>query len=82
MLPENDEKLVGFDAPLAGLAVAMRYLAPLLPEAQLESGPTTDPEIGITFGSRHFYDTDSGKEIVAFECLVSSQPSKMGLSAS
>jgi hypothetical protein len=74
VLPENDEKLVGFAAHPAGLAVAMRYLAPLRPEAYLESGPITDPETGITFGYRRFYDTDSGKEIVAFECLYGFKP--------
>jgi len=74
VLPENGEKLVGFAAHPAGLAVAMRYLAPLRPESYLESGPVSDPETGITFGYRRFYDNDSGKEIVAFECLYGFKP--------
>ncbi|MDP0498681.1 MAG: hypothetical protein Q7P63_01150 [Verrucomicrobiota bacterium JB022] len=69
VLPENDEDLVGFAAHPSGLAVAMRYLAPLRPESYLEAAPVTDPETGITFGYRRFYDNDAGKEFVAFECL-------------
>jgi len=74
VLPDNKEKLVGFAAHPAGLAVAMRYLAPQRPEAYLASGPVSDPETGLTYGYRRFYDADSGKEIVAFECLYGFVP--------
>jgi len=74
VLPDNGEQLVGFAAHPAGLAIAMRYLAPLRPESYLESGPVSDPETGISFGYRRFYDNDSGKEIVAFECLYGFVP--------
>lgn len=69
ILPENDEKLVGFAAHPRGMAVANRYLMPLRPESYFESGPVTDPTTGITLGYRRYYDNDSGKEIAAFECV-------------
>ncbi len=78
ILPSNGEKLVGFAAHPRGVAVAMRYLQPIRPEAYLESGPVSDPASGITLGYRRYYDTDSGKEIAAFECVYGF---KMALSA-
>jgi len=69
ILPENEEKLVGFAAHPRGLAIANRYLMPLRPESYLEAGPVTDPSTGITLGYRRYYDNDSGKEIAAFECV-------------
>jgi len=53
-------------------------LQPIRPEAYLESGPVSDPASGITLGYRRYYDTDSGKEIAAFECVYGF---KMALSA-
>ena len=74
ILPENDEKLVGFAAHPRGMAVAIRYLQPLRPESYLEAFPVTDPVTGITLGYRRYYDNDSGKEIAAFECVYGFKP--------
>ncbi len=69
IIPDNGERLVGFAAHPRGMAVAMRYLEPLHSESYIAAAPVTDPETGITLGYRRYYDTDSGAEIAAFECL-------------
>ena len=80
ILPENNEKLVGFAAHPRGLAIANRYLMPLRPESYLDAGPVTDPTTGITLGYRRYYDNDSGKEIAAFECVYGFKPAiKQGI---
>jgi len=68
-IPHNSQNLCGFAAHPSGIAVAMRYLPPLRPEAYIEAGPVTDPGSGITLGYRRFYDVDSGTEYAAIECL-------------
>ena len=74
IIPEGENKLVGFEAHPRGMAVAMRYLQPLRPESYLEAFPVADPVTGITLGYRRYYDTDSGKEIAAFECVYGYKP--------
>jgi hypothetical protein len=69
ILPDNSQNLVGFASHPRGLAVAMRYLKPIVTEAYIEAGPVTDPQSGITLGYRRYYDTDSGKLVAAFECV-------------
>ena len=69
ILPGNSEDLVGFAAHPRGMAVAMRYLQPIVREAYIEASPVSDPSTGITLGYRRYYDTDSGKMIAAFECV-------------
>jgi len=69
IMPDNGEELTGFTAHPSGMAIAMRYLSPIRPEAYIEALPVTDPETGITLGFRRYYDTDSGMEIAAFECV-------------
>ena len=67
ILPENDEKLVGFAAHPSGLAVAMRYLVPV---AQYdEAGAVTDPDTGLTFGYLRYTETSSNRIFVTVECL-------------
>ena len=67
ILPDNGEKLVGFAAHPSGMAVAMRYLAPV---AQYdEAGAVTDPETGLTFGYLRYTETSSNKIFVTVECL-------------
>jgi len=74
ILPDNGERLVGFAAHPSAMAVAMRYLQPIAPEAYLEAGPVSDPDTGITLGYRRYYEADSGKMIAAFECLYGFTP--------
>ena len=67
ILPENDEKLVGFAAHPSGLALAMRYLVPV---AQYdEAGAVTDPETGLTFGYLRYTETSSNRIYVTVEAL-------------
>lgn len=67
ILPENNEKLVGFAAHPSGLAVAMRYLAPVAHYE--EAGAVTDPETGLTFGYLRYTETQSNRIFVTVECL-------------
>jgi len=67
VIPDNGEKLVGFAAHPAGLAVAMRYLVPV---AQYdEAGAVTDPDTGMTFGYLRYTETSSNRIFVTVECL-------------
>jgi hypothetical protein len=67
ILPENDEKLVGFAAHPSGLAVAMRYLVPVANYD--EAGAVTDPETGLTFGYLRYTETNSNRIFVTVEAL-------------
>ncbi|MEI8313160.1 MAG: hypothetical protein WCH98_20620, partial [Verrucomicrobiota bacterium] len=67
ILPNSDEKLVGFAGHPSCLAVAMRYLQPV---AQYdEAGAVTDPETGLTFGYLRYTETSSNRIFVTVECL-------------
>src|SRR5439155_10898945 len=67
ILPENNEKLVGFAAHPSCLAVAMRYL---VPGANYEkSGAVTDPVTGLTFGYLRYTEIQSNRIFVTVECL-------------
>ena len=67
ILPDNEEKLVGFAAHPSGLALAMRYLVPV---AQYdEAGAVTDPETGLTFGYLRYTETSSNRIFVTVEAL-------------
>ena len=67
ILPENGEKLAGFAAHPSGLAVAMRYLAPVANYD--EAGAVTDPETGLTFGYLRYTEIQSNRIFVTVECL-------------
>lgn len=67
ILPENGEKLAGFAAHPSGLAVAMRYLAPVAKYD--EAGAVTDPETGLTFGYLRYTEIQSNRIFVTVECL-------------
>jgi hypothetical protein len=67
ILPENNEKLVGFAAHPSGLAVAMRYLMPVAEYD--EAGAVTDPETGLTFGYLRYTETSSNRVFITVECL-------------
>ncbi len=67
VLPENGEKLVGFAAHPSGMAVAMRYLAPVANYD--EAGAVTDPDTGLTFGYLRYTETSSNRIFVTVECL-------------
>jgi len=72
ILPENNEKLVGFASHPSGMAVAMRYLVPV---AQYdEAGAVTDPETGLTFGYLRYTETSSNRIFVTVECLYGFKP--------
>lgn len=67
ILPENNEKLVGFAAHPSGMAVAMRYLVPVAEYD--EAGAVTDPETGLTFGYLRYTETSSNRIFVTVEAL-------------
>ena len=67
ILPENNEKLVGFAAHPSCLAVAMRYLQPVADYD--EAGAVTDPDTGLTFGYLRYTETSSNRIFVTVECL-------------
>ena len=67
ILPENNEKLVGFAAHPSCLAVAMRYLMPVADYD--EAGAVTDPDTGLTFGYLRYTETSSNRIFVTVECL-------------
>lgn len=67
ILPENDEKLVGFASHPSGMAVAMRYLTPVADYD--EAGAVTDPDTGLTFGYLRYTETNSNRIFVTVECL-------------
>lgn len=67
IIPDIGEKLVGFAAHPSGMAIAMRYLAPV---AQYDdAGAVTDPETGLTFGYLRYTETNSNRIFVTVECL-------------
>lgn len=72
ILPENGEKLVGFASHPSGMAVAMRYLAPVANYD--EAGAVTDPETGLTFGYLRYTETNSNRIFVTVECLYGFKP--------
>lgn len=67
ILPENNEKLVGFAAHPSGMAVAMRYMVPVANYE--EAGAVTDPETGLTFGYLRYSEIQSNRIFVTVECL-------------
>jgi len=72
ILPENNEKLIGFASHPSGMAVAMRYLAPVANYD--EAGAVTDPETGLTFGYLRYTEIQSNRIFVTVECLYGFQP--------
>jgi len=70
VVPGNSENLVGFAATKNAMAVAMRYLAPQEAGSYLDARPVTDPDSGLTLGVRRWYDNNTGKHYLAFECLL------------
>jgi len=67
ILPDNKEKLVGFAAHPSGLAIVMRYLAPVADYE--EAGAVTDPDSGLTFGYLRYTETSSNRIFITVECL-------------
>ena len=72
ILPENNEKLIGFASHPSGMTVAMRYLAPVA--NYVEAGAVTDPETGLTFGYLRYTEIQSNRIFVTVECLYGFQP--------
>lgn len=72
ILPENGEKLVGFASHPSGMAVAMRYLAPVANYD--EAGAVTDPETGLTFGYLRYTEIQSNRIFVTVEALYGFKP--------
>ena len=72
ILPENNEKLIGFASHPSGMTVAMRYLAPVANYD--EAGAVTDPETGLTFGYLRYTEIQSNRIFVTVECLYGFQP--------
>jgi len=69
IIPGNAENLVGFAATPEAIGIVMRYLNPQAPEDLLDARAVTDPESGITFGYREWYDRDSGEKRAVLESL-------------
>jgi len=59
--------IMGFAAHSSAIAIAMRYLMPIKPEAYAEAGPVADPTTGAVFGLRKHYDANTGTEYTNLE---------------
>lgn len=68
LIPANAEGLNGFIAHPAALAIAMRYLQPQEGNTYHRAERLTG-EGGITIGLRDWYDNDSGRRKVVYECV-------------
>lgn len=67
VIPANGENLVGMAVVPDAILVAIRYLQPLKPAEYITAQPISDPETGVTFGYREWYDRDSGELRAAIE---------------
>lgn len=68
-LPDNAENLVGIAAHPAGMAVAMRYLAPQEGHTYHMVQAITDEATGITIGLRVGYDQKKGQLTYVWEAV-------------
>ena len=59
--------VMGFIAHASAIAIAMRYVAPQVPQEYDNAGGYTDPKTGATFGLRDFYDPATGNRYIALE---------------
>lgn len=69
VIPGNSENLVGFAGNGAGIAVAMRYLAPQDGNTYSMAEPLVDNETGMVLGVREWYDNNTGTKYLSFEAL-------------
>lgn len=59
----------GFAVKPDAMLVAMRYLAPQPGNLYYKAMPVTDPETGLTFGYREFYDNYKAQRVSVIECV-------------
>lgn len=69
VLPTNGISLSGLAVHPNAVALAVRALEPQAPSEYLASQVITDPQTGLTIGTRRFYAPGTGKHHLAFECV-------------
>jgi hypothetical protein len=59
--------VMGFCCHPSSIAIAMRYLAPQVPEVYLNARAVADPETGMVFGIREHADPNTGTKYINLE---------------
>jgi len=60
--------VLAFQCHASAIAVAMRYLMPQPGHTYNDARAVADPDTGLVFGLRDFYDNSRGERFIAMEC--------------